>query len=157
MQNAKTFGLLLINNTKHEQQSFLKYSEDEALVLKRVINYDIFIVQHGPLFPREYICVNKHLESPSGGFHHRWAWERRNSKVWKQEFCQNSDNVSYSQVPLFESSSGRFQEEQKKVIQFCWAMDGVMVYYIIKVEGLNILISFWLSKTETSLIHYWVS
>ena len=29
------------------------------------INYDIFIVQHG-LLPREYICVNKHLESPSG-------------------------------------------------------------------------------------------
>lgn len=35
------------------------------LGLEEAINYDIFIVQHG-LLSREYICVNKHLESPFG-------------------------------------------------------------------------------------------
>ena len=35
------------------------------LGLEEAINYDIFIVQHG-LLPGEYICVNKHLESPFG-------------------------------------------------------------------------------------------
>lgn len=35
------------------------------LGLEEAINYDIFIVQHG-LLSGEYICVNKHLESPFG-------------------------------------------------------------------------------------------
>ena len=70
----------------------------------------------------------------------------------QQEFCQNSEYVRYSQVPLFASSSGRFQEEQKKIMLSHGWSNGVL--HTIKVEGLNILISFWLSKTETSLIHY---
>ena len=37
------------------------------LGLEEAINYDIFIVQHGLLLlSGEYICVNKHLESPFG-------------------------------------------------------------------------------------------